>query len=224
MDPIRVTKVLAAASSTGIGSFSSAGTVTLTNSAGVTLDTARRIAVWGTTAVETLITVTGTNELGQTISEILLGSSATGVITETTQDFKTVTRVSVSSAGVTSTAGYIGTSSHGGTPWKIVDQTKNPITLNFQLDPGSTAILGSLEYTFGAISYVNGAWLNPTSTSSGTATFRSGAPFPVISSLGSSVSAVTQNSLSNGAHAWRVTLTSSSSGAGTLSATVIQSG
>lgn len=221
MQPIRLTKVLAAASSTGIGTFSSAGVVSLNTAGGVVLDTGRRIAVWGTTSIETTILITGTNETGEVISELVFGASATGSITETTQDFKSVTAVSVSTAGVTSTAGYIGTSSHGGTPWKLIDNWRNPSFINFQLDPGSTTILGSFEYTFGALTY---PWINPTSTSSGTNTWRSGAPYPVISSLGSSVSATTQANLNLGPHAVRITLTSSSSAAGTLAATVIQSG
>lgn len=221
MQPIRVTKVLAAASSTGIGSFSSAGVVTLNTASGVTLDTGRRVIVWGSTAVDSPVLITGTNQFGTVISESVYGSTITGTATATTQDFLSVTSVTVSTAGVTSTTGYIGTSTNGGTPWTVIDNTRPYPNLSFQLSPTTTGIQASLEYTFDYIQY---PWINTTSTSTGTNMYRSGAPFPVISSLGSSVAALTQGNLTINPTAWRVTLSSSATGAGTIVATVIQSG
>ena len=218
MQPIRVTKVLAAASTTGLGSFSSAGVVTLNTS---NMDTARRVIVWGSTAVDSTILITGTNQFGTVISESVYGSSITGTAVATTQDLLIVTSVVVTTGGVTSTTGYIGTSTNGGTPWAVIDNTRQYPNLSFQLSPTTTGIQASLEYTFDYIQY---PWTNPTSTSTGTNMYRSGAPFPVISSLGSSVAALTQGNLTINPTAWRVTLSSSATGAGTIVATVIQSG
>jgi hypothetical protein len=221
MQPIRVTKVLAAASSTGIGTFSSGGVVTLANSGGVTLDTARRVIVWGSSAVEAPILITGTNQFGTVISESVYGSSTPSTAVATTQDFLSVTSVIMATGVMASTTGYIGTSTNGGTPWVVVDNTRRYPNLNFQLSPTTTGIQASLEYTFDNISY---PWVNPTSTSTGTNMYRSGAPFPVISSQGSSIAALTQGLLNLNPTAWRVTLSSSATGAGTIVATVIQSG
>ena len=219
MQSIKVTKVLAAASSTGLGSFSSAGVVTLNTS---NMDTARRVIVWGSTSVETVITITGTNQFGSVISESVIGSTITGTAVATTQDFLSVTSVTMSTAGVTSTTGYIGTSTNGGTPWVSIDNTRRYPNLSFQLSPGSTSITGSLEYTFDNVQY---PWTNTTSTSTGTNTYRSGAPYPVISSLGSSVTSLTQGNLTLNPTAWRLTVSSTVTGsAGTFTATVIQSG
>ncbi len=216
MQPIRVTKTLAAASSTGLGSFSSAGVVTLNTSK---LDTARRIIVWGSTAVDNTILITGTNQYGTVISEAVFGSTVTGTAVATTQDFLSVTSVTMSTAGVTSTTGYIGTSTNGGTAWVPIDNTRPYPNLSFQISPDSTGTQTSLEYTFDNIQY---PWTNVTSTSTGTNMWRSGAPYPVISSLGSSAAALTQGLLILNPTAWRITM--SSSGSGTVTATVIQSG
>jgi hypothetical protein len=227
MQPIRVTKgPLVTASSTLFGVLSSAagsvgaGSSLSTFLSTIVLDTARRIIVWGSTSIATPITITGISEGGFTVSETIFGSTTAGTATETTVDFLQLTSVSISTAGVTSTGWYVGTSSHAGTPWKLVDFWPNPPSVNFQLTPSSSIVAVSLEYTFDAISY---PWINPTSTSTGT-NWRSGAPFPIVSSVGSTATAVTQSVLPFTPHAWRITLTSCSSQVGSAWATVIQSG
>jgi hypothetical protein len=228
MQPIRILpKSLATASSTCYGVFSSAagsigpGSSLSTFNSSLVLDTARRIIVWGSTSVATPITITGLSETGQTISETIFGSTTTNVATETTQDFIQVTQVSISTAGVTSTGWYVGTSSHGGTPWKQIDNTRSYPYVSFYLNPSSSQVLASFEYTFDDI--LTYPWINATSTSTGV-NWRSGAPYPVISSLGSSVSSGTNGFLNFAPNAWRVTMTSSAAGAGIVTATVIQSG
>lgn len=213
MQPIYVTKNLIAASSAGIGSFSSAGAVGTLNSS--SLGTGRRIIVWGSTSVATTFKITGTSESGTIISETITGSSV-GSAVATTQDFLTVTAVTPGSTAITSTAGYIGTNTQGGTPWQVVDDYRNPINLGFNVTPTTTAVTVSLEYTFQYPSYVNGAWIGAGTSVSG--------PVPFISTACSSVTAATNGYVNFPVAAWRITLTSSSSSAGSAHGSVIQSG
>lgn len=214
MLPASLTKNLAAASSTGIGTFSSAAAVTLNNTA--SLGTGRRILIWGSSFLGATATITGTCEGGTIISESVATSTVSGGTAETTQDFLTVSAVTLSCA-VTSTAGYIGTSSHGGTPWYVVDTFRNPMNVEFILSPTSTSIIASLEYTLDYPSYnVQQSKWNTANSSAG--------PIPTISSLGSSVSANTAGLINFPIAAVRLTLTSSSSSAGSINATVLQSG
>lgn len=214
MFPTYLTKSLATGSSTGVGTFSSAGVVTL--GAGTSFTTGRRVLIWGSSALGATIKITGTSEGGTIISESVASSTAVGGTAETIQDFGSVTAITVS-CGIASTAGYIGTSSRGGTPWVVVDTTRNPINVEFSLTPSSTAIVASLEYTLDYPSYdvQLGEWNAANSTSG---------PVARVSSLGSSVVANTIGLINSPVAAVRVTLTSSSSAAGTINATVIQSG
>ena len=212
MQPIVVTKNLIAASSGGIATFSSAATTITVNSS--SLGTARRIVVWGSTSVATTFTITGTNGEGLPLSEVITGSSV-GTAVATTQDFLTVTSVTAA-AGVTSTAGYVGTNTQGGTPWKVIDTWLNPVNVGFNVTPTTTGVVASLEVAMDYPSYSTASkWAgqNPTT-----------GPAATISTACSSVTSATNGSISYPFAAWRVTLTSSSSGAGSVNATVIQSG
>ena len=215
MQPITVTKNLIAASTTGIATFSSAGALSAINSSD--LGTARRIVVWGSTSVATTFRITGTSETGTPIGETITGSSI-GAEVATTQDFRTVTGIAIGSTAITSTAGYIGTNTKGGTPWKVVDTWREPVALGFNVTTTTTGIIASLEYTqdYPAYNVQAGTW-------AGNATLTG--PVPTISTACSSVTAATNGTFAPvPVAAWRVTLTSTSSGAGTVNATVIQSG
>ena len=214
MQITRLTKNLIVASSTGVASFSSGGqAVTIQLS---TFDTPRRITVWGASIINGNVLITGTNEYGQTITETINASTVAGTVTTTLQDFLTLASIVTNSTTISSTGNYVGTSSMGGTPWVLIDKTKLSNSINFQLVPTSTTVQVSFEYTFDDISY---PWTNLTSTGT-----RNTSPFPTVSSLGSAVTAVTQNTLNFLPNAWRITLASSATLAGSAVATVIQSG
>jgi hypothetical protein len=210
-----VSKSLLAASSTAIGSFTAAGVVTLSCA---TLDTARRISVAGTSVLGPTLTISGLNQYGKPISETVtttVGPPGSGT---TTQDFLKVSSVLVSCTFSSSSAGIVGTSTVGGTPWVPIDTTRNPTYVSFQLTPGSSQTQTSFEYTQ---SYPNydpnaGAWVGSTN-----------GPQPTISSLGSSVigPGTTQGYINFPIVAWRVTFASSgSSGVGNTAASVMQTG
>jgi len=214
MQPIYVSKNLIAASSTGIGTISSAGVVSTLNSS--SLGTGRRIGIWGSTSVATTFRIVGTSEFGAVISETITGSTIGGEVA-TTQDFLTVTAVTPGSTAITSTTGYIGTTTQGGTPWQSVDAWRDPIEFGFNVTPTTTGILASLEVTmdYPTYSVQTGLW-GGNNTLTG--------PRPTISTACSSVTAATNGNIGYPIAAWRITLTSTSSGAGTVNATVIQSG
>lgn len=213
MQPVYVSKNISAASSAGVASFTSAGAITLNTS---DLGTARRIIVWGSTSVAATFTIYGSDETGTPLSETVVGST-TGAVVTTTQDFRIVSSVAISGT-ITATGGYIGTSTQGGTPWQVVDTTRNPIGLSFDVRPTSTSVVVSLEYSpdYPAYNPQNRNWPQSANQSNG--------PYPTISTACSSVTAVTIGSISTPIAAWRLTLTSSSSGSGTAIALVTQSG
>ncbi len=219
MQPILVTKSLATASSTSIGSISTAagGTVTLSCA---TLDTARRISVFSASLSGPVYTITGLNQYLNQISETVTPSTTVVSVATTIQDFIKVTSVTLSCAVTNSSGGFlIGTSTNGGTPWVPVDTTRNPTNLSFNVDitSPSTVVVASFEYTNDYPSYdqVTRTWggQNPT-----------GGPKPTISSLGSSLTLDGVGSITTPIAAWRVTLSSSSSSAGSVAVTVVQSG
>lgn len=211
MQPVVVSKNLIAASSTGLGTFSSAGTVTLNTSS---VGTGRRIIIWGSTGTGTSIRIVGTNEFGTPIGETISGSSI-GTAVATTQDFLTLTSVSVTGT-INSTTGYIGTNTQGGTPWQAVNSYVTPINLGFNVTPTTTAVIASLEYTFDYPAYSSVAFWNAPNPLVGPPAF--------ISTACSSVTAAANGNINIPVSAWRITLTSTSSGAGSANATVLQAG
>lgn len=205
-----VTKSLLAASSTSIGSFSSAGVMTLSCAV---LDTPRRIVIAGTSGLGTAATITGLTYGNQVITESVVTSSIPGGTVQTTQDFIKVTSISLSSnpALTSSQGGIIGTSSQGGTPWFQVDTNQNPFNLMFSLTPASSQTQTSFEWTMDDPVYnpATGLWVG--------CAFSSRGPQPQVSSLGSSVigPTTTNSALNTPIIAWRITFSSSgSSGTG----------
>lgn len=218
--PTYVTKSLVAASSNILGSFSSASVVSLFSS--INLDTARRITVAGTSALNNAsFTVTGRQIIGgPIISETILTSTATPGTATTTQDFIQVTSFTLSCALTSSGGGIIGTNTQGGTSWQPVNTISNPVHVEFRLGitSASTVTAASFEYTMDYPSY------NPNTGLWGGATPTQG-PQPIVSSLGSTAtSSATVGLLSFPFAAWRITVTSTSSTAGSVVGTVLQSG
>ena len=210
-----VTKTLLAASSTSIGSISTAagGTVTLSC---VTLDTARRISVFSASLSPTSYVVTGLNQYGNQFSETIVASTTVVSVATTTQDFLKVSSVTVSSAVSNSSGGLlIGTSTNGGTPWMPVDTTRNPMSVGFTLVPTSSLTQTSLELTNDYPFY------DPRTNTWPNAAFPTKGPQPTISSLGSSAigPGATLGSISTPIAAWRITLSSSGSSVASIGGT-----
>jgi hypothetical protein len=207
-----VTKTLLLASSTSLGSISSASVVTLSCA---TLDTARRISIFSASNSITSYVITGLNAYGKQITETIFPSTTVVSVGTTTQDFIKVTSVSMSSV-LASTGGLplIGTSTVGGTPWMPVDTTRNPMNVGFTLVPTSSQSQTSFEYTNDYPFYdpIAGNWPQ--------CAFPTKGPQPTISSLGSSVvgPSATIGSISTPFAAWRITFASSNS-SGTIGGT-----
>ena len=228
-NPVYVSKNLVAASSTGIGTLSSAATTVATLNTS-SLGTQRRITIWstGSTLAGFTFTVIGTRDGGGTLQESITGPTSNAAVA-TTQDFLTVTSVLASSAPLTNTA-TIGTNTQGGTPWQSVNVM---VTLPMQIGGALTfstttsSMVGQIDLTMdnpflpppaqvggGMLYPVNAVPISFVSTvfSSGTLSNTLGA----INAVGSAgMIPVT---------AWRLTLTSTSSGAGTVSVAAVQAG
>jgi len=160
------------------------------------------------------------HQYGSQISETITTSTTVVSGGVTTQDFIKVTAVSVSCAFSNSSGGgIIGTNTQGGTPWQVVDTTRNPISLEFNIDVTSptTVAIVSFEYSMDYPTYDQNTrlWGGAAPTAG---------PRPTISSLGSSVTLDTIGNINFPIAAWRLTLTSTSSAAGSVAATILQSG
>jgi hypothetical protein len=148
-----------------------------------TLDTQRRVLITsGGTDTGITFTVTGTNDVGQTISETLTGGSS-GSPVYTNLDFKTVT--GVTHTGSVASTVTIGTNGVGSTPWFLANHLLRPYnaSLSGGLQPpisGSPSVTWQVEYTYddpnnlpsGAVypaTFMLGAIGSVTSTSASTA-------------------------------------------------------
>lgn len=214
--PIYLTKSLVTASSTGLGSISSAATpvVTVKTSA---LDTARRIqfsSTGGNISSGVTFTVTGTIEGGGTKIESIFSSTGAAI---TTLDFLSITSVVVSCGTLPIS---IGTNTTGGTRWVVVDEYgMDPINGSITFSSSSNSMTGSLEWTMD-----DPLGLFPIT--------RLGQPYPQptvwISSIVNGVTGATEGIINIDGQlpvpvsAVRLTITSSSSGAGTVYATILQ--
>lgn len=225
MQPIYVSKTLSAASSNGIGSVSTAvpSVVTLNTS---NLDTGRRI-VFTSTAADTsslIIAFTGLGEQrSKVFSESVKGSTAgAGTLATTTSDFLSVQSISISSNA--NIPILIGTSSVGGTQWKLANWHISPQILSAGLTFSSTtlSVSGSIEFTNDDPTLV---YANPTSGAVPTVfTSTSHVSGPSsIAPTGPAWGAVNNDgAVSAPIAAWRLTITSTSSGS--VFASVIQAG
>ncbi len=218
MQPIYVSKLLGAFSSNGIGSISTASpsVVTLNTS---NLDTGRRIVFTSTADASSLtLTFTGKGEQRTaSFSEAVKGSTASGVNATTTSDF-----ISLSSVGVSSNANVpilIGTSSVGGTQWKLTNWHVTALAVGAALTFSSTAAAatGSIEFTMD----------DPTQTYPNPSSAAVPAVFTSTSHVSTPASTNSWGIVNSDANsitpiaAWRLTVTSTSTSA-TVAATVMQ--
>jgi hypothetical protein len=242
---ILISKSITASSSNTLGIFSSATTATTytsgvsfsigttSGSVATNLDTSRRIIVWSSALASDslLITVTGRNDSGASISEIIHGSTVAGTPIATTQDFLSVTSVSFSS--LPNAAIHFGTNTQAGTPWKMFDTNIEQFNFSMQMTFNSTisTTLTNLELTLD----------DPTQTVSQGARFLSSTPtiqvpfVPIsfipaltgstaLSTANASQTAPAFGNITAPAIAWRATLTSSSSTAGGVFINAMQYG
>lgn len=221
MQPIYVSKYLTTPSSNGVGSISTAATsvVTLNTS---DLGTGRRIVFYSTADASSLtLTFKGYRE-GNTVTtftESVVGSTANGIAATTTADF-----ISVSSVSYSSNANIpilIGTSSVGGTPWHLTNWHITPAqhcgTLNFS----STANGVTARYDI-TLDDPTGVYPNPNNTVP--FVFNSTSPVGTFASSNSMGGICVDGNTIQPMAAWRLTITSSSSGAGTVYGTVLEAG
>jgi hypothetical protein len=241
--PVSLTKALVASSSLALGLFSSAATTLYTSGSSAQigtssgaiatlLDTDRRIIIWSTGGDLTGLTVkiTGTNSGGDIVIETVVGSSASGVVRTTVQDFNSVTSIVFSSLNPIAAALHVATSSRGGTPWITTNTWADPFDLTALLTLSATNNSMSANFECTLDDVVQTTPQAVRAISSTPTTIVPWFPLPFISQtpgstfISTAIDAVTMGNITTPIAAWRVTLTSSSSTAGTCGVTVLQSG
>lgn len=146
MLPVSFTKSLAAASANNIaasqtigaggGAFSLNGAAVVGGVA--VLDSQRRVIITsGSNDSAITFTIYGTNDAGTAIQDSFLGSNAGVAVSN--RDFKTVTRVTASSAIGADT---IGTNATGSSPWFMPSYHLTPFVLDIE-----SAIAGTVTYS-----------------------------------------------------------------------------
>ena len=229
MQPVYVSKSLSAASSNGVGSISTAATsvVTLNTSS---LGTGRRIVFYSTADASSLrLTFVGYAE-GSTsaasLREIVAGSTGNGIAATTTADFIAVSSVTFSSN--LSIPVLLGTSSVGGTNWQPTNWWSNNKmdlsgTLHFVDSAGNTSSTTGITARYDVT--LDNTMANPPNPFHGVPhVFNSTSPVGTFASTTSWGAIAVDGNVTVPVAAWRVTITSSSSGAGEVHATVMQSG
>jgi hypothetical protein len=220
MQPIYVSKNLIAASSNGIGAISTAvpSVVTLNTSA---LDTGRRIVFYSTADASTMtFTVTGYgDQRTAAFSETVTGSTASGVAATTTSDFNQLTSVSVSSNA--NIPFLIGTSSFGGTQWHLTNWQISPLEtcayLHFSTSANGMQARYDVTLDDPTRTYPNPYFSVPI-------VFNSTSPVGTFTSTDAIGNICVDGNVMSPFAAWRLTITSSSSGAGTVYGAVLQAG
>lgn len=167
MQPIYVSVQLAAASATAISASQTpvgAGNLLINGSAAsggvATLDTPRQV-LFTFAADETghTFVVYGTGNNGIATQETVLGTTAGTVAT--TQNFKTVTRISISAAATGAIT--VGTNGIGSSDWKIVNWDISPINIGIVV-----IVTGTVNYT---VQYTmedpGGTYPNPNAVTAG---------------------------------------------------------
>lgn len=227
MNPTYISKTLIAASSTGIGTISSASPAVATLNTS-NLDTQRRISIFSASAslAAFSFTITGTRQGAGVVTETITGPTSNTAVA-TTADFLSVTSIAASCAPI-ATPAIFGTNTQGGTPWQSVNLDLTPIQIGGALVFSTTAngMAASIEIT------MDNPFLPPPAYVAG------GLPYPINAQpavfVSTAFSSVTSNN-SDGINcigagllvpirAWRLTLTSSSSQAGNVNFTAIQAG
>jgi hypothetical protein len=241
--PITITKSLVASSSLALGLFSSAATTAYTSGSSAqigtssgavatALDTGRRIALWSTAADMSglLVTISGQSSAGRSMVETVAGATASGRVRETIQDFYQVNSITFSSLNPIGAAMHVATSSHGGTPWITTDTWRTPFDLSAVITLSATgnSMSANFECCVDDISQTVPQQIR--TISSDGLTPMPWYPLPFISQtpgstfISTAIDALTMGNITTPIAAWRVTLTSSSSTAGALGVSVLQSG
>lgn len=229
---IYVSKALVAASSNFVGSVSTAATSVITvNSSNMPLDTQRRI-VFTSTAADTsslTLTITGTRQGGGTVVESVKGSTAgAGANATTTSDFLTVTSIAISSNA--NVPVLVGTSSVGGTPWQSVNLHVTPPIVGAAMTFVSTAASNgsmsaqldvTLDNPYGPFGGAGGL---PTPTNAVPTVFQSTHWQSITANNWDAINIQVNPGGYVPIAAWRLTITSSSSSAGSVNVTAIQAG
>lgn len=156
-NPAVFTKTLAAASANNVAlsQTPTSGTPLTINGAAAsggiaTLDTQRRgLLTFGSEAAPRTLVVTGTNETGNPISEILAIPATSPGTLATLQDFSTITSLVPAGGGWTAAVTF-GTNTVGSTPWKVVDPHVTPSLVAINLNITGT-INVTVEYTYDAV-------------------------------------------------------------------------
>lgn len=228
MNPIYISKTLAAASSTGLGTISSASpAVTTLNTS--QLDTQRRISIFSASAslASFSFTITGTRQGAGVVTETITGPTS-NVAVATSQDYLSVSSILASCAPI-ATPAIFGTNTQGGTPWQSVNKHLTPIQIGGAMVFSSTAngMIGQIDLT------MDMPFLPPPAQAPG------GLPYPINAVpavfVSTAFSSATNSNNIDGINvigagllvpitAWRMTLTSTSSGAGSVNFTAIQAG
>lgn len=212
MRPVTISKVLAAASANNIAlsqSRASAGPLTINGAAAsggvATLDTQRRVLITsGGTDTGITFTITGTNQTGTLISEVVIGGSS-GSPAQSSLDFLTVS--SVRTSGATAAAVTVGTSAAGSTPWVNASVSITPFSL-----PVVTVASGSVTYSLETTADDFWTPVQPTQVT----------PVPgVQSTILKNATSASDITLSAPVTGWRLTVTA---GTGSVTATGIQAG
>lgn len=224
--PRYVSKVLTAASATAVSASQTplAGGNLLINGGSATggvatLDT-QRVVLLTFAADETgrTFVVYGTNDNGVTIQESVAGAAATAV---TTQNFKTVTRISIDAASAGAIT--VGTNGVGATPWQIINPNETPINLGI-----AVAVSGTVNFTWQyTLEDPSGTYPNPAVVTAGYVNNENPAhaltQFPTAFNLTAlAAKAVnTDAAMTTPMYAWRLLI---NSGTGSAQAVVVQSG
>lgn len=144
--PSAITKTLVTADDDGISASQTpgaAGNLTIAGAlatGGVADLTSQRRVLVTTVSNESAKTLTiyGTDDNGNVISEVMTGPNAT--TGSTTADFRTVTRVAVSAAFTG--AVIVGTNGVGASPWQPVDRNITPVSISIH-----AKLTGTTGYT-----------------------------------------------------------------------------
>ncbi len=213
MPNITLTKTMATISSGAVALVSSAVTPVVSTLNTSNYATQRRLSFWSSVALSStnICTVVGKNESGLTITESIVPSTVANVANVSTQDFLSVSSVSVSAQLLGPLS--IGLSSIGSTPWQMANTLAAPFLIGFNLVYASSGatISGSIDYTF---SKTDNVYLNP---------LAGFVPSPTISTAISTTGVSTSGKIDFPITAWRMTLNSTGN-TGLVTLNVVPSG
>ena len=174
-------------------------------------------AAYGNEASARTLTLTGKNYAGLTITEVLAIPSGSSGTATSLQDFATLTRAQAG-GGAWTAAMTLGTCNIASSPWQKITEHVTPVNLSI-----NCVINGTVNYT---IETTNDDLDPPACMSTNGAPFGPAGPIPPIctpfpNAVADGVAINQVAPITLPANAWRLTL---NSGAGSVTATAIQSG